>query len=167
MPACPRLLPSLSNPGKRNLCVLSWKGGCRVTLKTGNRHRGSAFVLPGLPRGFPGAGLQVQPEKQHFAIQTCSRGNFAIPFPAAARDSRGGVRPSLHEFSSRLPFAEEGRTCNLPGSFFRCFQQHWSLLAKNSLSRFCFVPVPHWLLFVGGGSSGTTEAVTFYLLSFI
>lgn len=35
-------------------------------------------------------------------------------------------------------------TCNLLGSFFQRFWQHWRLMDKNSFYRCFFVPVPHW-----------------------
>lgn len=55
MPACPRLLLSLrpSKPGKRNLCVLSWKGGVQGHFKNGKRTRGERFCSPWAPEAVP------------------------------------------------------------------------------------------------------------------
>lgn len=63
MPGCPSVFPSLrpSNPGKRNLCVLS-----RIPFKMGNCTRGVLFFLPGHPRGLGGAGLQVTTREAAF-----------------------------------------------------------------------------------------------------
>lgn len=113
-----------------------------------------------------------QPEKLHFAIQTLSRGNFTIPFPAAW-DSQGGVRPSLQDggvrpslqdFPAAYCVLRVGRTLQLAGSFFPMFLAALEPFGQKLFVQVLFCPCPP--LTVACGSSGNVEAAIFYLIFF-
>lgn len=152
MPACPRLLLSLrpSKPGKRNLCVLSWKrGGCRVTLKTGNGHEGSAFVLPGLPRRFPGAGLQVATREAAFCNPNLLQREFRNTF---SRCCSGQPRRSqtIPAWVLQPPaVCRGGADLQLAGKFFPAFSAALEPFGQKYFVQVLFCPYPLLIVVCG------------------
>lgn len=167
--------PKPNNMGNERLCITwdSWRRGALCPFKKGMDMRlcalselqprklhftfqdyfGADFTVPSLPAGgthstsFSSCCLAAtEPRQKSWTL--CPRVPATAPVPAACHSCQGRVGPATCWEVSSSNISSIGAFC----SFF---------------PRFCFVPIPHWLLFEGGESHVTPEAWLLCCFSFL